>query len=354
MSASPHVRELGRLHGFADRDRQQGRDRDGHRHRDDHEPAADRERRSGQVGDRRFRGEFQRIRNRSRRNDRSYAWNFGDGGTGSGANASHTYAAAGTFTATLTVTDNKGATATDTAVVTTVTPCRWEPAAGRQRGTRPDRGCGRDRELRRLGLVRSRRQYLRLHVELRRLDGDRSGAAASHVFTGPGVYTVTLHVIDSFGLPGSDTAIITVTGPGPSRVTGLTAVPVSCSQVNLAWNPSTAAAGINHYEVIRDGIVWRTTTATSFADTGRQQSTNYSYQIRAVDNNNTLSTISLEVENDDSRLPRFGRSVRVATSDGRNRAGRLRHSVQREGRRQRQCVRRRALRRQRSTSGPAR
>jgi PKD repeat protein len=52
----------------------------------------------------------------------SYQWDFGDGKTGSGVTVNYAYTAAGTYTVTLTVTDNNGATATDTAIMTVLTP----------------------------------------------------------------------------------------------------------------------------------------------------------------------------------------------------------------------------------------
>ena len=77
----------------------------------------------------------------------------------------------------------------------------------------------------------------------------------------------------------------TVTDIGPadagfSAPTGLAAVVVSSSRIDLSWNPVTGATG---YDVDRDGgIIVTGTASTSYSDTGLTPATLYSYRVRAV------------------------------------------------------------------------
>lgn len=54
------------------------------------------------------------------------------------------------------------------------------------------------------------------------------------------------------------------------------------TSISLSWSPSTAASGIQHYEVHRDGSLIGTTNQTSYTDTGLTANTTYTYTIRAV------------------------------------------------------------------------
>ena len=78
----------------------------------------------------------------------------------------------------------------------------------------------------------------------------------------------------------------------PSVPTGLNAVPASSSQINLSWNASTdptvsgqTTSGLAGYRVYRDGALAGSVavSATSFADTGRAESTTYTYTVSAYD-----------------------------------------------------------------------
>jgi len=77
----------------------------------------------------------------------------------------------------------------------------------------------------------------------------------------------------------------------PPVPTGVTATPVSSSQINLAWNASVDAAGgaselvsgTQDYRIYRDGSLRTTVTGTSYSDTGLAASTQYSYRVSARD-----------------------------------------------------------------------
>jgi parallel beta-helix repeat protein len=73
--------------------------------------------------------------------------------------------------------------------------------------------------------------------------------------------------------------------------TGLTAQPVSSSQINLQWTASPSA-GIAGYVVYRNGIRIGTTGATAFADTGLSPSMTYSYSVAAYDTSGAMSAQS--------------------------------------------------------------
>ncbi|MFX0091700.1 MAG: lamin tail domain-containing protein [Candidatus Hodarchaeota archaeon] len=68
----------------------------------------------------------------------------------------------------------------------------------------------------------------------------------------------------------------------PAQVTGLTATPISSTQIDLSWSANTEP-DLDHYVIYRDGDVLTTTTASSYSDTGLAESTTYTYEVSAVD-----------------------------------------------------------------------
>lgn len=77
----------------------------------------------------------------------------------------------------------------------------------------------------------------------------------------------------------------------PSIPTGLTATPVSPSQINLSWSAATSgASAITGYNLYRDDVqIAALGSVTSFQDTGLTPSTDYAYSIEAVDANGKKS-----------------------------------------------------------------
>jgi chitodextrinase len=85
----------------------------------------------------------------------------------------------------------------------------------------------------------------------------------------------------------------------PTAPTGLTATPVSASQVNLAWTASTDNVGVTGYKVERcqgagcsNFVEVATPAGTSYSDTGLTAATSYSYRVRATDAAANLSPYS--------------------------------------------------------------
>lgn len=62
--------------------------------------------------------------------------------------------------------------------------------------------------------------------------------------------------------------------------------------VSLGWSGADAAAGINHYNVYRDGSLIGSTTGTTYTDSTAAPGTAYGYTIKTVDNHGALSAAS--------------------------------------------------------------
>jgi PKD repeat protein len=139
----------------------------------------------------------------------SYTWDFGDGANGTGATPTHAYAASGVYTVRLTVSDGKGGSAAATTAVTVS-------------NTRPVANPGGP--------------YPALNKVAVTLDGSGStdadgdalsyawdfgdgtsatGRAPTHVYTGVGIYTVTLAVSDGELSSAIATTTVTVANQPP-------------------------------------------------------------------------------------------------------------------------------------------
>jgi PKD repeat protein len=135
----------------------------------------------------------------------SYAWDFGDGKSGSGTTPSHAYAKPGTYTVSLTVTDNYGLTSQSIShQIKVLTPPSADfivrtghPAAGVS--LRFDAAPSTDPS----GPI--------LDYAWRFGDSSTgSGATATHAYSRPGSYTVTLTITDNSGQTASVTAPVVV------------------------------------------------------------------------------------------------------------------------------------------------
>ncbi|MFX1274968.1 MAG: fibronectin type III domain-containing protein [Promethearchaeota archaeon] len=68
----------------------------------------------------------------------------------------------------------------------------------------------------------------------------------------------------------------------PSQVTGLTAVVVSETEINLNWD-ANMETDFDHYIIYRDGIKITETTLNQYSDTGLVSGMTYTYEVSAVD-----------------------------------------------------------------------
>ncbi|GAG86512.1 unnamed protein product, partial [marine sediment metagenome] len=69
----------------------------------------------------------------------------------------------------------------------------------------------------------------------------------------------------------------------PTAPTGLIAVAVSDTQIDLSWTAaSDPETGIDHYNVYRGTVLIDTSTETSYSDTGLSELTSYLYEVSAV------------------------------------------------------------------------
>lgn len=89
----------------------------------------------------------------------------------------------------------------------------------------------------------------------------------------------------------------------PTTPTGLSAVPITYSQINLSWLPSTDDVELTGYLVRRDGMHIATTTAPAYVDTGLNASTTYTYEVMAYDHVLNISSSSVPVATTTPGIP---------------------------------------------------
>lgn len=151
----------------------------------------------------------------------SYSWAFGDGAIGSGVTASHTYATAGDKELTLTVTDNRGGSSVLTKTVTVTAP----PVPNVAPTAAFTKSLGADGMTLNVDGSTSTDSDGSI-VEHAWTFGDgatATGATASHVYTQPGTYTVTLTVKDDDGATDVETASVVAAPPATEDVIALDA-----------------------------------------------------------------------------------------------------------------------------------
>jgi chitodextrinase len=92
---------------------------------------------------------------------------------------------------------------------------------------------------------------------------------------------------DNAGNTSAQTAQVSATTlpdtTAPTVPTGLSAIAISSSQVNLAWTASSDAIGVAGYRVYRNGSLLGPAATTSYSDTTTSGSTPYSYTVVAED-----------------------------------------------------------------------
>ena len=107
----------------------------------------------------------------------------------------------------------------------------------------------------------------------------------------------------------STTTTTTLDRTAPPPPTGVTATPMSCSQINVGWGAVTdSGSGLRGYNVYRDSAFVRQLPAgsTSMPDTGLAASTVYSYAVSAVDNANNESSRSATATTNTPDCPSVG------------------------------------------------
>ena len=78
----------------------------------------------------------------------------------------------------------------------------------------------------------------------------------------------------------------------PTTPAGLSATPISSSQINLSWTASTDNVVVSGYVVRRNLAIIATTSATTYSDTGLTPSTLYNYTVQAFDSAFNYSSTS--------------------------------------------------------------
>jgi chitodextrinase len=79
----------------------------------------------------------------------------------------------------------------------------------------------------------------------------------------------------------------------PTTPTGLTAIAVSTSQINLSWNASTDNVGVSGYRIYRnDTFIATLGNATTYENTGLTESKPYTYRVDAMDAAGNASGLS--------------------------------------------------------------
>jgi chitodextrinase len=84
-------------------------------------------------------------------------------------------------------------------------------------------------------------------------------------------------------LVGPITPMPGVDATPPTAPTGVSAVAVSSSQIDLSWGVSSDNVGVAGYQVFRDGTQIAMPTANAYSDTGLAPSTSYTYTVQAYD-----------------------------------------------------------------------
>ena len=141
----------------------------------------------------------------------SYTWNYGTGaGTGTGPNPTKTYTAAGTYTVTLTAKDEWGVLSDPVTTTVTITEPSGNtaPAPVIQQPSCNQLTCNFSA----VGTTDNLGDAITYAWNFGdSANNTASGAATSHVFTGPGTYTVTLTATDGWGKSASVTRDVTFT-----------------------------------------------------------------------------------------------------------------------------------------------
>ena len=108
----------------------------------------------------------------------------------------------------------------------------------------------------------------------------RSSQAAVSSLNNLAVVAVTgSHTVSNFTISAS-VALDTI---APTVPVGLSASPVSTTQINLTWSASSDAVGVAGYTIYREGAEIASTDTSSYSDIGLSASSSYAYSLAAFD-----------------------------------------------------------------------
>lgn len=109
--------------------------------------------------------------------------------------------------------------------------------------------------------------------------GSANGSVATYTYDAAGNRTQTTSKSESIA---------------PSVPTGLSAIAVSPTQINLSWSASTdtGGSGVAGYRIYRDGSQLGTSATTSYSDPSLTNGTTYSYRVAAYDAAGNISAPS--------------------------------------------------------------
>lgn len=121
------------------------------------------------------------------------------------------------------------------------------------------------------------------------------------------VYNFYAYAVDKAGNYSTKSATVNIKiGEGsvsqpvpPTKPASIRSTDIKDHSVTFAWDASTAAEGILHYNIYRNGVFLTTSGSTSFADKDLADGTQYSYTVEAVGNNIAIGN---ETDNLNSEL----------------------------------------------------
>lgn len=218
----------------------------------------------------------------------TYAWVFGDGSQGTGATPSHTYSASGTFDATVWANDSIGESAQSTVAVT-VSPALHATVTASPAST--DVGVVVSFDASISGGV-SPVTYAWAFGD----GGHGTGVSASHAYTTPGSYTVTVWANDSLSVSSVAHAAVTIVAD-PS-VSAFTVAPTSVSSGNPVSFNATVSGGTAPFSWAYTGLPSGCGTTNQSSLSCRPSSTGtYSVEVTVTDafGKTANATVSLTV-----------------------------------------------------------
>jgi chitodextrinase len=111
-------------------------------------------------------------------------------------------------------------------------------------------------------------------------------------------YSYTVEAKDAAGNVSGQSNTFSVKTPSisdtqaPTVPTNVSATAISSTQVNVSWSASTDNVGVDHYLVLRNGVLVGTVSTTTFGDGSVSGGTTYNYTVEAVDSSGNTSASS--------------------------------------------------------------